>query len=86
MNKRGTCSKNGDGIFKYFLRGQRVHCVIEASDYHIWAGTENGLMIYDGTDWTDQSDQLTNKFVTSIAFDEDGSAWIGTKRGLVNLK
>jgi ligand-binding sensor domain-containing protein len=85
-NKGGTNSKNGHGVFEYFLRGQRVHCVIEASDNKIWAGTENGLSVFDGNTWTDKSDKLTNKFVSAIAFDKDGSTWIGSKKGLVNIK
>jgi len=85
-NKGGTNSKNGDGVFEYFLRGQRVHCVMEASDNKMWAGTENGLAVFNGSSWTDKSDKLTNKFVTAIAFDKDGSAWIGTKKGFVNIK
>jgi ligand-binding sensor domain-containing protein len=86
MNKGGTSSKYGDGVFDYFLRGERVHCIIEAADHKIWAGTENGLKVYNGVDWSDNSDLLPDKFVTAIAFDTDGSAWIGTKKGLVNLK
>jgi ligand-binding sensor domain-containing protein len=52
-----------------------------------WVGTENGLTVYNGSSWSAVSQSLPDNYVTAIAFDkDDGSAWIGTKKGLVNVK
>ena len=40
----------------------------------------------DGTNWTTKKTSLSSNFITAIAFDKNGSAWIGTKKGIVNLK
>jgi ligand-binding sensor domain-containing protein len=60
----------------------RVHAIAEAPDGKIWVGTENGLTVFDGTSWSDLTSKLANTFVTAIAFNKNGSALIGTKKGL----
>jgi hypothetical protein len=83
----GQDSKLYNDYFINELPNPRVHAIAEAPDGNIWAGTENGYAIFDGNSWTDQTNKLTdNKFVTSIAFDTDGSAFIGTKKGLYVIK
>jgi ligand-binding sensor domain-containing protein len=64
------------------LVNPRVHCVAEANDGKIWAGTENGISIYDGENWSASTAALPNNFVTAIAFDKNNKAFIGTKKGL----
>jgi ligand-binding sensor domain-containing protein len=64
----------------------RVHAVAEAPDGKIWVGTENGIAVFNGTNWTNEPHSLLNPFITAIAFDKDGNAWIGTKKGLVVIK
>jgi ligand-binding sensor domain-containing protein len=61
-----------------------VHCIAEAPDGKIWAGTENGISIYDGNNWTPFSGNLPDGFITAIAFEKTGKTWIGTKKGLVS--
>jgi len=65
------------------LTNLRVHCIVEAPDGKIWAGTEKGISIFDGTDWKKLSFKLPDEYVTSIAFETDGQTWIGTKKGIV---
>jgi ligand-binding sensor domain-containing protein len=78
----GHDAKNN--LFSFFseLPDLRVHAIAEAPDGKIWVGTENGLAIFDGNNWTVLSATLTNPFVTAIAFDENGKKVIGTKKGL----
>jgi ligand-binding sensor domain-containing protein len=66
------------------LSDPRVHCVSEAPDGKIWVGTENGISIFDGTNWTNYTATLPDNFVTAIAFQSNGKVWIGTKKGLVS--
>jgi hypothetical protein len=68
------------------LPNQRVHAIAEAPSGNIWVGTENGIAIFNGSTWTNNTTILPNPFITAIAFDADGSAWVGTKKGLVNIK
>jgi ligand-binding sensor domain-containing protein len=76
--------------FTYYnseLAGNIIHAIAEAPDGKIWVGTEKGLSIFNGTNWTIQTQGLPDLYVTSIAFDKiDGSAWVGTKKGIVNIK
>jgi ligand-binding sensor domain-containing protein len=75
------------GFFEYFLRGEKVHCILETSDKKIWAGTENGLFYRNGDVWINynSSDGLSGNFVNSLAEDEDMSIWIGTNTGISHL-
>ena len=81
-------TKVGNGIFEYFLRGERVHCVYEFSDGNIWAGTENGLYIRKNNVWSHftNSNGLPGNMIFCMAEDIDGSVWIGTDKGLSRLK
>jgi hypothetical protein len=68
------------------LPNPRVHAVAEAPNGNIWVGTENGITIFNGSTWANNTHSLPDPFITAIAFDADGSAWVGTKKGLVNIK
>lgn len=82
----GHDSKSNTKSFRSELPNLYVHAIAEAPDGKIWVGTEQGLAIYDGVNWTAITNGLSNLFVTAIAFDKNGSAWVGTKMGLVNIK
>jgi len=71
------------GDFQYFLGGERVHSIIESSDGRMWAGTENGIYVKEGTVWTNytKTDGLADNFVLSLAEDKDSGIWIWTKKG-----
>ena len=88
QSNTGHESKNHDNLLYFYdeLPNYRVHAVAEAPDGKIWVGTEAGISIYDGTNWTTKKTSLSSNFITAIAFDKNGSAWIGTKKGIVNLK
>jgi ligand-binding sensor domain-containing protein len=60
-----------------------IHCIAEDNSGKIWAGTENGISIFDGTAWSASTASLPNNSVTAIAFNSNKKAWIGTKKGLV---
>lgn len=81
-NKGNTNSY--DGEYEYYLRGQRVHSVIETADNKIWAGTENGLECRIGSDWLhyDITNGLPDNVISSLASDNDLSIWVGTNKGL----
>jgi ligand-binding sensor domain-containing protein len=63
-----------------------VHCAAEAPDGKIWVGTEKGISIYDGTNWTILTSNLPDLCVSAIVFNKDGKAVVGTKKGLVILE
>jgi ligand-binding sensor domain-containing protein len=86
---KGHDQKDADN-FTYYnseLADSIIHSIAEAPNGKIWVGTEKGLSIFDGTNWTTHTEGLPDLFVTAIAFDKaDGSAWVGTKKGIVNVK
>ena len=86
-NIGGTNSHNQDGGFEYFLRDQRVHSVLETSGKEMWAGTENGIYVKTGSQWTNynNSSGLPGNIVYCIAEDIDLSIWIGTNKGIAHF-
>ena len=76
VQKRGT-----DGLV-YFLR-------FDASG-HLWAGTERGVDIWDGSRWNhyDTRDGLAwdDCNLNAFAAEADGTVWIGTSGGLSRFK
>jgi ligand-binding sensor domain-containing protein len=72
------------GFFEYFLRGQKVHCILETSGKKLMAGTENGLYLRNGEDWINynSSDGLSGNLINCLAEDADLSIWIGTNNGI----
>lgn len=50
----------------------------------MWAGTENGLYLQTGSEWTNYttSNGLPGNLVLSIAEDTDLTLWIGTNKGM----
>lgn len=63
--------------------GRRVWAFAQASDGAVWAATENGLVRwYKGvTKIYQQADGLPTNRLRSLAFDRDGTLWIGTTGG-----
>ena len=81
-------TKVGNGVFEYFLRGERVRCVYEFSDGNIWAGTENGFYTRKNDTWLHFtiSDGLPGNMIFCMAEDTDGSIWMGTDKGLSHFR
>jgi len=69
------------------LPDNHVFCVLVDGD-RVWAGTENGLGLYEKGSWTTfrPKDGLAHQAVLSLAADErTGDLWIGTMGGLNRL-
>jgi diguanylate cyclase (GGDEF)-like protein len=63
--------------------GRRVWAFAQAQDGAIWAATENGLVRWDkgATKLYQQADGLPTNRLRSLAFDTEGTLWIGTSGG-----
>ncbi len=77
----GHNSKSDNTSYYDELVDVNVHCIAEAPNGDIWCGTENGISVFNGTNWNTSTEILTNNFVTAITF-QGNIAWIGTKKGL----
>lgn len=86
--------KVGAGIIDTFgisngLVNHFVYCLNVDHDANVWAGTAEGIVVYDGNDFIDTltvtNGQLPYDVVKAIDFDTAGIAWIGTDQGLVKL-
>lgn len=63
--------------------GRRVWAFAQASDGVVWAATENGLVRWERgiTKVYQQADGLPTNRLRSLAFDRQGTLWIGTTGG-----
>lgn len=63
--------------------GRRVWAFAQASDGVVWAATENGLVRWEKgvTKLYQQADGLPTNRLRALAFDRDGTLWIGTTGG-----
>ncbi|MDZ4799807.1 MAG: ATP-binding protein [Bryobacteraceae bacterium] len=56
----------------------------------LWAGTDNGLLRYDGKEWTQftTADGLVwdDCDLGALAFDDSGSVWVGTSAGMSRFR
>lgn len=69
------------------LPDNHVFCVLVDGN-RIWAGTENGLALYDGGKWKvfNTQDGLAHRVVLSLALDpKTGDVWAGTMAGLSHV-
>jgi diguanylate cyclase (GGDEF)-like protein len=64
-----------------------VSAILRTRDGWLWAGTERGLVRFDGVRFTvfdrDNTPALPANGINAIHEDRDGRLWIGTSRGLV---
>lgn len=62
-----------------------VHAIVQSRDGFLWAGTEEGLVRFDGVAFKvfDKSNtpELRNNHIWALAEDRDGTIWIGTYGG-----
>jgi len=77
-----------DGVFEYYLSGYSVFSIFESKEEILYVGTDNGLYVKNGNDWTNYtiSNGLVDNSIISIALDLDGSIWLGTLNGISQLK
>jgi ligand-binding sensor domain-containing protein len=69
------------------LPDDHVFCVLIDGD-RVWAGTENGLALYEGGRWKTfrPADGLAHRVVLSLALDKHtGDLWVGTMGGLSRI-
>jgi len=76
----------GDG-----LPQNTVQAIAQTPDGYLWAGTQEGLVRFDGTQFTlfdrRSTPELAASSVLALLVDADGSLWIGTNGGgLVRMK
>jgi signal transduction histidine kinase/ligand-binding sensor domain-containing protein len=62
---------------------QKVHALAQTPDGFLWAGTDSGLLRYDGTRFVTYTtgDGLRGNIVQALAVDRKGALWIGLAEG-----
>lgn len=65
-----------------------VQCLATAPDGAVWVGTTQGVTRYTGQGWSLRHGRrwLLDDDVRDIAFDEAGTAWVATARGVSAIK
>lgn len=65
------------------LVNEVVQAINKDNDGNIWLGTQGGVSMFDGSDFTNYTtaDGLVSDNVISIAIDIDGTIWFGTDNG-----
>ncbi len=64
-----------------------VSVIYQDSRSRIWAGTQNGLGVWDGAIWKILADGALSGAAQAVVEDGDGSIWVGTSgQGLVCLR
>jgi len=72
------------------LSQSTVNCILQDRDGFIWMGTQDGLNMFDGYNFTyyqnqpSDSNSLSNNYILSICEDQEGFLWIGTMSGGLN--
>lgn len=81
-----------DGKMKIFSSSEEspkteVFCLAHDLDGRVWAGTLNGLALFDGTRWQKIGSDwnLTNQRVWSMFTDRDGTLWVAMDDTIVFL-
>jgi sugar lactone lactonase YvrE len=74
-------------LTNHFLNRNPVKEILVTSKGNIWAGIEGGILKYDGYKWDflQSAGKLPGEVVYTLAEAADGTFWIGTNNGLVQL-
>jgi len=73
------------------LSQSTVNCIVQDEDGFLWIGTQDGLNQYDGYNFTyyynqpGDSTSLSDNYITSLCLAIDGSIWVGTMSGGLNV-
>jgi len=69
------------------LSNLAINCLLQDRAGYIWAGTDNGLFRYDGSEFSHfgRTEGLPNTEIRSIAESPEGVLWVATQGGLVRL-
>jgi signal transduction histidine kinase/ligand-binding sensor domain-containing protein len=80
------------GYSKVFTRDELpdspVHCFARDREGRIWAGTEAGLVLRQGTRWVDigQSWNLPREMIRYLLVDREGTLWVATIKRIAFLR
>jgi ligand-binding sensor domain-containing protein len=76
VNAQFTNYTTTDGLPSNYICGG----VAIDTNNHVWAGTDAGVVTFDGTDWTvfTTADGLPVDIISCIAVDKNNNVWIGT--------
>ena len=86
----------GEGLFQFQtnhfepatgaeITGLQIFALFEDHNGQLWAGTQNGLVCWNGSGWKIYTtrDGLSENIVRAVAEDAEGNLWVGTEsRGL----
>lgn len=70
------------------LSNNRVTCFFKDKTGYMWIGTESGLNLYSGNNWTiykpssHRKNYISGSFITDIEEDAKGNIWVCTRKGL----
>jgi ligand-binding sensor domain-containing protein/signal transduction histidine kinase len=69
------------------LSNKGVHCMIEDTDHKMWFGLDNGIISYDGSEWTEytSADGFTDGTISVLSIGSDGFLYAGGDSGLYVL-
>ena len=67
-----------------------VSSIAQTLDGYLWAGTENGLVRFDGVKFTVfdkiNTSMMPTDFVTALKVDHNGALWVGTVNGVITFE
>jgi len=72
------------------LSQSTVNCIVQDEDGFLWIGTQDGLNLFDGYNFTyffnqpGDSSSLSDNYITSLYAAPDGFIWVGTMSGGLN--
>ncbi len=68
------------------LVNNSVNCLTIDADQNIWFGTNNGVSMFDGENWTsyitEETPELVSNSITAIFASTSGSTWFGSDFGI----
>ena len=81
-----------DGRLRVFtspdeLPESQVYCFARDPDGRIWAGTQTGLAVFDGSRWLDVGSDwnFTKRRTWSLFVDHEGTLWVGSENTIIFL-
>ncbi|MBC7898527.1 MAG: ATPase [Saprospiraceae bacterium] len=77
-----------DGAIVIFSQHEEVYCFARDFDGRIWAGTQTGLIVFDGSQWhgIGTARNYTDHRVWSMFVDRNGTLWVAADDTIVFLE
>lgn len=89
VHVRGSQVDHAEWITDPGMANAAIYFTQQDSRGWLWAGTDNGFAVFDGTTWRrfNQADGLiwNDTDENAVFADDDGSMWIGTSGGLTHI-